>query len=159
MADITDETLAPAPLPVTSPWERVTPFGRPRKFPKPEDLWAAAIEYFEYVRDNPLYERKAFANGFVADLPKMRAMTLGGLSTHMGIGLRTWHDYAERDDFSHVTALITQIISTQKFEGAAADLLNANIIARDLGLADKSESLVDANGGLAAVLARIGATK
>ena len=32
-----------------------------------------------------------------------------------------------------------QIIKTQKFEGAAAELLNANIIARDLGLADKKE--------------------
>ena len=32
-----------------------------------------------------------------------------------------------------------EIIRTQKFAGAAADLLNANIIARDLGLADKNE--------------------
>ena len=32
-----------------------------------------------------------------------------------------------------------QIIRTQKFEGAAAELLNPNIIARDLGLADRSE--------------------
>ena len=32
-----------------------------------------------------------------------------------------------------------EIIRRQKFEGASADLLNANIIARDLGLADKAE--------------------
>nr|WP_261640834.1 DNA-packaging protein [Erwinia mallotivora] len=32
-----------------------------------------------------------------------------------------------------------QIIYNQKFTGAAADLLNANIIARELGLADKRE--------------------
>ena len=32
-----------------------------------------------------------------------------------------------------------EIIRQQKFEGAAANLLNANIIARDLGLADKAE--------------------
>lgn len=32
-----------------------------------------------------------------------------------------------------------EIIRTQKFEGASADLLNPNIIARDLGLAEKQE--------------------
>ena len=31
------------------------------------------------------------------------------------------------------------VIRSQKFAGAAADLLNANIIARDLGLADKNQ--------------------
>ena len=31
------------------------------------------------------------------------------------------------------------VIRTQKFEGASAGLLNANIIARDLGLSDKTE--------------------
>ena len=35
---------------------------------------------------------------------------------------------------------IESIIRSQKFEGAAADLLNANIIARDLGLKDSSET-------------------
>ncbi len=43
-------------------------------------------------------------------------------------------------------AVITRIketIFTQKFEGASADLLNANIIARDLGLADKKDITSD----------------
>ncbi|MDC9826565.1 terminase small subunit, partial [Devosia sp. ZB163] len=34
---------------------------------------------------------------------------------------------------------VDEIIRAQKFEGAAAGLLNPNIIARDLGLADKQE--------------------
>ena len=43
--------------------------------------------------------------------------------------------------------VITRIRETaynQKFTGAAADLLNANIIARDLGLSDKKEMNVNA---------------
>ena len=51
----------------------------------------------------------------------------------------TWQDYTEKDDFSAVTTRIEDIIYEQKFTGAAADLLNPNIIARDLGLADKKE--------------------
>ncbi|WP_290688531.1 terminase small subunit [Haematobacter sp. UBA3484] len=42
-------------------------------------------------------------------------------------------------DLSEVITRVEQIIRTQKFEGAAADLLNPNIIARELGLADKTE--------------------
>ena len=51
-----------------------------------------------------------------------------------------------KQDFSEVTTRVDEIIRTQKFQGAAADLLNPNIIARDLGLADKSE-LTGKDGG------------
>jgi hypothetical protein len=44
-----------------------------------------------------------------------------------------------------VTTRVDEIIRTQKFQGAAADLLNPNIIARDLGLSEKSE-ITGANG-------------
>lgn len=38
-----------------------------------------------------------------------------------------------------VTTRIDEIIYKQKFEGAAVGAFNANIIARDLGLADKKD--------------------
>ena len=135
--------------------------GRPPKFESPEALAAKCEAYFDWVHANPLYEAKAFSNGLTVDLPKMRAMTIGGMCLHLGIALQTWRDYAAREDFSHATEWAEQVIRTYKFEGAAADLLSPNIIARDLGLVDKSENKVDVpeGGGLAAILARIGATK
>ena len=42
---------------------------------------------------------------------------------------------------------IEQTVYSQKFEGAAAGLLNANIIARDLGLADRREDKIDVTSG------------
>ncbi len=39
----------------------------------------------------------------------------------------------------YITSKIDNVIRSQKFAGAAADLLNANIIARDLGLKDQKE--------------------
>ena len=39
--------------------------------------------------------------------------------------------------------MIDSIIRTQKFEGAAADLFNANIISRDLGLVDRQARDLD----------------
>lgn len=131
-------------------WKARSSHGRDPIFATPDDLWEAAVEYFQWVDDNPLYEAKAFAfqgDVTVENIPKMRAMTLGGLYLFLDINRSTWVDYSKRKDFSAVTTRVEEIIRAQKFQGAAADLLNANIIARDLGLADKSE-LTGKDGGL-----------
>lgn len=77
----------------------------------------------------------------------MRAMTMMGLCFYLDIGTSTFHDYKQNEDFSEVIAKIEQVIFTQKFEGAAADLLNANIISRELGLADKQD-LTSSDGSM-----------
>lgn len=130
-------------------WKARSSHGRAPIFASPEALWDAASEYFEWVEENPLYEAKAFAfQGMVTveNLPKMRAMTIMGLCIFLDISTRAWIEYKGREDFIPVTTRIDEIVRTQKFTGAAADLLNANIIARDLGLADKSE-LTGKDGG------------
>src|SRR5262249_49689046 len=107
-----------------------------------------ATDYFEWVEANPLYEDKLVTfQGEATHEPvaKMRAMTLGGLCIFLDIARRSWDEYASRQDFLPVCGKIAEIIRSQKFEGASADLLNANIIARDLGLADKTE--LSGNGG------------
>jgi hypothetical protein len=74
----------------------------------------------------------------------MRAMTIGGLCIFLDIDEVTWRRWREVEDFCTVVSRAEQIIYQQKFTGAAADLLNPNIIARDLGLADKQD--VTTNG-------------
>ena len=69
----------------------------------------------------------------------MRAMTIAGLCLFLGISHETWSNYRDKKDFIGVTTWAEQIIYNQKFTGAAADMLNANIIARDLGLSDKKD--------------------
>lgn len=123
-------------------WEARSSHGRAPIFATPDDLFAACCEYFQWVEDNPLYEAKAFAyQGAVTvkELPKMRAMTIMGLCIFLDISRATWDNYRQRQDFLAITTRVEDIIRSQKFEGAAAELLNANIIARDLGLADKTE--------------------
>lgn len=66
-------------------------------------------------------------------------MTLGGLYLFLGINRSTWDEYRGREDFSAVIGRVEEAIREQKFTGAAADLLNANIISRDLGLRDGVE--------------------
>jgi hypothetical protein len=122
-------------------WEARSSHGAKPKFENPDDLWDACAQYFEFVEDTPLSEQRGFAfQGKVTkeDFPLMRAMTLGGMCIFLDISLTTWHDWRKnRPDLSEVITRVEQIIYTQKFEGAAAGLLNPNIIARDLGLAEK----------------------
>lgn len=70
----------------------------------------------------------------------MRAMTITGMCLYLDISEDTWANYRKKEDFVGVTKRAERIIYTQKFSGAAADLLNPNIIARDLGLVEKKES-------------------
>lgn len=131
-------------------WKERSSHGRKPIFAKPDDLWDAACEYFEWVEANPLLEEKAFnyqGKIFKDTVTKMRAMTVEGLVIFLDIGLQTFYDYRDRDDFSEVVKRIDEIIRTQKFEGASADLLNANIIARDLGLKDARTNEHTGKGG------------
>lgn len=141
-------------LPGNRMWDRRKTPGRDKKFEAPDDLWAACCGYFDYVAENPLYEAKAFAfQGAVTqdNLPKMRAMSIKAMCLHIGVAHQTWDRWKNeesdlfRPDLSSVMGVAEDIIFSQKFEGASADLLNANIIARDLGLADKKE--VSGEGG------------
>lgn len=121
-------------------WKARASCGRGKLFDSPEVLWEAACEYFQWVEDNPLYETKAFAyQGVVTteELPKMRAMTLGGLCLFLGTNQQTLLNYGTAqgyEDYFDVVKQIKEIIYEQKFTGAAAELLNPNIIARDLKL-------------------------
>ncbi|MDT8419358.1 MAG: DNA-packaging protein [Desulfuromonadales bacterium] len=123
-------------------WELRSRHGRKPIFSTPEDLWKACCDYFAWVEENPLKEEKVFSatEGIRrAEISKMRAMTISGLCFFLGIARETWSDYGRKEDFSDIVREAEAVIYEQKFSGAAADLLNANIIARDLGLADKKE--------------------
>jgi hypothetical protein len=123
-------------------WKARSSHGRSPAFASPDVLWDACIEYFDWIESNPLWEDKLISfQGMATHEPvaKMRAMTLEGLCIFLDIGRRTWDGYRDRNDFVPVVTRVEEIIRTQKFQGAAADLLNPNIIARDLGLSEKSE--------------------
>jgi hypothetical protein len=137
-------------------WEARSSHGRDKIFSDEAVLWDAALEYFEWVEDNPLKGAKLFKikndedKDEITESPysKMRAMTIEGLCLFLDIGTSTWYEYRADEDFADIISRIESVIYSQKFAGAAADLLNANIIARDLGLKDASKSEISGpNGG------------
>lgn len=126
-----------------------TKHGRDMAF-SPDELSDACNEYFSWCLDNPLMEtvvQKIKINRDqeeikLIEVPKMRAFTIQGLCNYIDISVKGFNLYEEREDFIPITTRVRQIIYNQKFEGAASGFLNPNIIARDLGLVDKTESKI-----------------
>ena len=127
-------------------WKARSSHGRKPKFDNPEDLWDACEQYFQWVEDNPLHEAKPFhyqGNVKIKELPKMRAMTIEGLCIFLDIDGRAWRDWrVSRKDLIPVITRAEEVMRSQKFAGAAAELLNPNIIARDLGLSESTKTQI-----------------
>lgn len=121
-------------------WEQRSTHGRKALWEDPLELQDACYQYIAWVDDNPLEESVVY-QGEVMDkpLPKMRPPTIKGLCVYLGMTTETWSQYRLKKDFSAVTKEIDLIIENRKYEGAAAGMLNPNIIARDLGLTDKQD--------------------
>lgn len=122
-------------------YERLT--RKPKIYLTPDQLLEDAAKYFKWAEEHPLREEKVFCHkGDIvrADESKMRAFTRKGLATYLGITTEKLKTLGKRDDdWAEALEKIDQVIYTQKFEGAAAGLLNATMITRDLGLAEKTE--------------------
>lgn len=132
-------------------WKLRSKHGRDKIFATPEIMWDAACEYFAYITDNPLQEQQIikYKDDYEkVTLDKMRPFTLTGLClyldvstvyfTHFETSLEGKKDELSKD-FSKVITRIRETIYSQKFEGASSGFFNPNIIARDLGLMDKTD--------------------
>lgn len=131
-----------AKTPLTHAGDKVSQVGRSRAFETADDLREASLEYLAWADANPLYEEKHFcAQGQIltAEIRKPRAVTIVGLCLHLGISRFTWHNYRVSDEFDLVCEEIEDRMKQYKFENAVAGLMNPTLIARDIGLVEKSE--------------------
>lgn len=122
-------------------WKNRSKHGRDKLFTDPSALWESACEYFEWCDENPLETIEFNGKDAVECIvPKLRAFTKVGLCVYLDCAVNTFDSLSENKDFLIIYTRICQIIYSQKFDGAAAGCLNASIIARDLGLSEKSET-------------------
>lgn len=137
----------PAP-PGNNFWQLRSKHGRDPLFASPELMWQAATEYFQYCIDNPLISIEYFGkDAEEKHVPKVQAFTLHGLCLYLDCNTAYFRQFKETElgktkDFSTVVTRIEETIYHQKFIHAAAGFLNANIIARDLGLKEQTNSEV-----------------
>ncbi len=127
-------------------WMMRSKHGRDKIFATPEDMWAAFVEYTQKLSDNPWLEHKqVVVDKVLVDSynKKTGPWTWKGFCIHCDINDSFFRDFRNdpkrcTPDFDAVIKNIEKSIFDQKFSGAALGFFNANIIARDLGLIDKS---------------------
>lgn len=119
------------------PYEKI---GRPPKYKTPNELWEDVKAYFIECDENPMSKQEitttdkgTFDKEFIYKVP----YTWQGL--YVFLSVKDLDHYKTKDEFSEILSHISNIIYNQKFTGASVNIFNANIIARDLGLADKKD--------------------
>lgn len=136
-------------------WKIRSKHGRDKIFLTPDLMRDAAFEYFQWCDDHPWYHNEAIKSGeqtgAIVKVPTSRPYTLSGLCVYIGCSdsyFRYFKSTMKESEKEFLTVIeeIETIIYTQKFEGAAVGVFNSNIIARDLGLRDKTESDVNVTG-------------
>lgn len=116
--------------------------GRQKEYETVEELVEEINGYFEYSLTNPHYAQVSyhFQGCVTKDTEeKMRAFSIEGLCVYLEISRDTFIRYGKNKDFCEVITRTREIIEMQQFEGAVSGFLNANLIARKLGLTEKTE--------------------
>ena len=127
--------------------------GRPRAIKSPQELWDFFCEYADRIINNP-FKKNDFIKGgefagVIVQVDTIRPFTWQGFEDYLfekkvafDIKKYRFNRDGAYDDFSPIITRIGEVIYSNKFEGAAVGAFNHNIIARDLGLVDKTSTSV-----------------
>lgn len=141
-------------------WRLRETHGRNLEYQSAQELAEGVLAYFQWVDSNPWYKNEQLKTPIkrknketeedefttITQIPTARPYSIVGLCVHLGIDFKTWKAYCQREGFIQICTRAEEIIETQQLEGAAVGAFNANIIARKLGLTEKSE-LTGKDGG------------
>ena len=127
--------------------------GRPLKL-TPDQLLEKFKEYVEWAKNNPIQTKvKVDAKsvqgenyGNTTTENKPRLVSVGGFCVYIGETSSWWTNLGKGkrgDEFLRVKALIREFCEDYQKEMASANIFNANIISRLLGLVDKQQVEAD----------------
>ena len=127
-------------------WEFRDKHGRGFKY-TPESLWEEAVQYFDWISKKVWNKKDPIKSGDNAgkliDVPTQTPMSLQSFCLFADISMETFRNYISNEgsykDFFDVTTRIRGIIESNQWEGATVGAYNPNIIARTLGLIDRSD--------------------
>ena len=116
--------------------------GRPVAIETPEEFESKAMDYIQWVKDNPVM--KTITASFQGEItyekvPHTRGMTQFGLAAHMGIGVSTLKDYGKKDGFSAIYKKVDTIIKSWNADLAMTGEINQALVARLDGHVDSQD--------------------
>lgn len=119
-------------------------WGAQLRFETPQDLWDAALEYFQWMEDNPaeVHDIKGKDNEDV-EIRRRRPYTVVGFCIFHNIDRQTFYNYESDENgwagFGEVARRIIDICKLNRLEGAITNEFNTNVIVRLDGLVDTRE--------------------
>lgn len=123
------------------------PAGRPKNIKTPKDFLKLFMEFKDFKKKDLIYSHQVSKGGELIKIPHIPPLTWAGFDTWLWhndivVDTRQYRDNIQQryTEFISVIRAITQEMYANKFEGAAVGIYNANIIARDLGLAEKTDN-------------------
>jgi len=114
----------------------------------PEKMWELFCDYVEHERQNPMYKVEYVGrDGETKRTPLETPITFEGFECYLadkGVINDLGHYVANRDNqYTDYVTIITRIRNNcfvHNFKGASVGLFNANLIAKKLGLIEKTEN-------------------
>lgn len=126
-------------------------FGRKKEY-TPEQWYDKIIEYCEWMQSRTWNKKEAIKSGDMAgtliDIPTSTPMSITGFCLFADVEYNTFVNYESKEgyeDYFKITVWARQIIETNQFEGAVVGAYNPNIIARKLGLTDRTDITTNGN--------------
>lgn len=126
-------------------------FGRPLKY-TPDEIEEKFVEYVQWCKDNPFTighekvtkSKRGEERSFDTE-HRPRNISVEGFLNYIGASTRWWTELngSKNADFSRVKARIREICRDYQLSMAYAGIYKENIVARVLGLADKSDQKQD----------------
>ncbi len=108
-------------------------------------LWEVACEYFEWCTETPVTEMR-HSRSEIQTLELPRIFSVDGFLLFASLSTRAWEDHCKAGSPSEFYATnINHTIRCQKFENAAVKTMDPTLIAKDLGLANRSVTTTTAN--------------
>lgn len=118
--------------------------GRPRKFANPQALLKAFHDYLEDRKSRPLVSKESeYGDVGESSISKTREkmknhpLSIVDFCVYLGCSRNWWNELPS--EFLGVKNRISDYIFSYQLKGAETGEFNANIVARELGLADKKE--------------------
>jgi hypothetical protein len=125
-------------------WKQRIKHGRPKLFSSPDQLWNAAVKYFEWCDTNPWNKKDWVAGNIEVIRETPRPYSLYGLCLFLKVGVNYFKQLkrstAGNDQaYSDIIERIEGVVKTQQLEGAIVGVFEPKIIARELGLMKKKK--------------------
>ena len=120
--------------------------GKPPKY-TPKEWSEKMIDYLKYMENCTWNKNEAIKGGDLAgtiiSIPTKTPLTIQGFCNFAGVSSELYARYKQDkgfEDYHGITMYIDSIIKQNQLEGSMVGAYNPNIVARLLGLAEKTEN-------------------